>query len=293
MKHSKLRWIAYGLCGLLLVGGTVMTRPKEFDEKALDDYRDAIALEDSIDTGFRGFSMQEIPIRFQEEKHDYVYKEGVLTKEKPWIDSIAATAVDVDGEWQIILPTPDRFQSLVGLAGAVSGDLSAELSREEYIAMIWHEGFHAWQLGDHPAMQRMMEGGADQAEMLKALDGETAKKEWMSAYVRHLEQAMLDTAALTALRQHLEEATTVFSEDELWTLRAMETAEGSARYVENLVLSAQGGEVSEEFYDGKGSEKLYRTGAALCHLLDGIDPEWKASYRFEHSLQETLMSMEE
>lgn len=154
--------IAYVATGVLLAAGSVATAEHGLSSVNKDIYQSALALDVEMQKlGFDGFTLQDRKVRFYDGDCDYVVetdadKQMVVTKETAQLDVFAGTTLEVDGQWQVLLPTYEQFSGLFDTLGTLGSyqqrmqEGAFDFAGSEYddrmhAATIWHEAFHAWQ----------------------------------------------------------------------------------------------------------------------------------------------------
>lgn len=316
----KLFKIAYAALGIGLAAGSILTGEYGLSKVNQEIYERALSLEDDIqELGFPEFSLADYKVRFYNGNCDYVVK-GVqekIKKENAALDIFAGTTVEVDGEYQVLVPTYEKCTSLFGLlntAGTVSQGTSEgtmaftedTYSTNSHTAIIWHEAFHVWQqnrwqqeiealldrvnvtpaesrddiiVSEVDTKQEAVEAFGEEMELLKkAYDAEGVQK------IELIEKAL----AVAGKRKE------ILSESANAMEFYYENLEGSAMYVESQVYHILEGESAwREYYMGefkyvKGSDKYYYMGMLKGALLDQISEGWQEGFCMECGLDELL-----
>ena len=304
--------------GTALLAGWIFTADRGIGSQEKKIYREAVEQQGLVDKlGFSGFRLEEYPVAMYDGKADYVFYQGKIEKRSPVLETFAGTAYPVGDHYEVIVPTLERFDGLLSLAGGVEGMVSGSgYGGEEQIATIWHEGLHAWQmshfqiLGENltPAeMEKELEqsgnenGDSEETLLVKELDQNAEQKKRMKKEMQLLKTAAekkdIDgmKAAILEYREQQEKRQENMSAEALMAEKRCELTEGTAYYVEGNVLKALRGEnvyreryldTLDVFEGGRG--KFYRTGMAKCLILDRLEPDWKTGLDFTESLDELL-----
>jgi len=148
----KVFHILYGAAGVLLASLTLVTGDYRLSETDREIYDRGIELEDDMaKNGFTDFSLSDYKVRFFYGNCDYVVFNEEVKKENAVFDTFVGTAYEIQGEYQVILPTYRNFSrmfSMLNAAQSVSeGEMhfsEAEYSEDAHVATLWHEAFHAW-----------------------------------------------------------------------------------------------------------------------------------------------------
>lgn len=289
------RIIAIALIGVVLVAGVIATGRYGLAEENIAIYKKAVALESADNFGFEGFNLTDYPVAFYDGDKDYVIKwdngEYEISERSPVINSIVATAYPVDEHYEVLTPTVEKMSSLLGLIGG------GTYGTDEHIATLWHEAFHCWQLTNYldniesiPLVavdERIIAENADTNEQAVALFEQQAQ----------LLQSAVETNDIDMIREYivkykeLEQERKALLSDEVNTLEDYYTrVEGTACYIEACVHKTLLPDSFETNYIqtisgySGGSAKYYKTGMAMCMILDNISPEWKNEYDFSKPL---------
>lgn len=324
-KQILLRGTALA-AGAALLAGWILTGTTGISGEDKKIYEEALELQPYVDeAGFRDFKLKDYPVAMYDGKHDYVFYDGKIEKRDPVLETFAGTAYPVGDHFEVIIPTMDRFESLLSLAGGVEGMAGGSgYGKEEQAATIWHEAFHAWQLSRHQILgERMtpedftqeLEADPDQTGeseddlFIKEVDQKKDVKRSLEQEMRLLKKIVTGSAAekgnidevrtaVLEYRKLEDERREKMSEEAADAERRCELTEGTAYYVEGTVLRAEKGndgkmgyqerylETLDQYEDGRG--KYYRIGMAKCLILDQLSPDWKETLDFSKSLDELL-----
>lgn len=287
------RVIVFILVGILLVLGVIATGTYGLSEENIKIYKQAVSLEDENNFGFDGFAITDYPVSFYDGDNDYVIiwenGEYSVTKRGAVMDFIVATAYPVDEHYEVLTPTVEKMSSLLGLLSMGNGSYGAD----EHVATLWHEAFHCYQLTNY--LENI------ESISLVAVDesiiAENADKNEQAVRLFEQQSELLKKAVITddiyKIREYIveykkldEERKTLLS-DEVNSLEDYYTkVEGTACYIEACVYKTLLPDSFDSNYIdnistyGGGSGKYYKTGMAMCMILDTINPEWKDSYDF-------------
>ncbi len=310
--------ILYGIFGMVLATATVLTGSYGLSSQNIEIYKEALNLQDKVDElGFEGFSLADYKVRCYDGSYDYVLSaedgEAVVEKEKSILQAFVGTAYEVEGEYQVIVPSVERFQELlsalsVGSSGDIASFSAEQYGVEEQAATIWHEAMHAWQFTRYEEqIQNIIK-----AEY-SSLDGNLgnvitdyidSNPQVVSLYKQELDclkKAVFATsiddkkAYVLQYRKLEEERRQLLTEDVLSVEDYYENVEGMAYYVESKVYEMEKGwDIYKEQYLNEmqlyteGTHKYYIIGMAKCLLLDEFQNDWKNGFDFTKSLSEIL-----
>ncbi|MDE5873699.1 MAG: hypothetical protein K2H07_07280 [Lachnospiraceae bacterium] len=302
MKKIIIEKISILLIGIVLVIGVILTGNYSLSAEDKECYESAVKLQENIDKiGFKDFKLTDYPIAFCDGKHDYVMipsdSSYCIQKRKPVLDTFAATVYEVNGHYEVIVPTKELMSSFMGVAG------DSEYNQNEQVATIWHESFHCWQFDNFEDNISGLKGGHDfdeegygeelivkecdendkavdlykeETELLKKATMQNDKEEIRRLMLQYKDIQEKRNALLDEMVQKLEDYYT--------------SVEGSACYIEAMCCKYNDIERFESYYMEninlyiKGSSKYYYSGMAQCMILDNLDSTWKASYDFSQPL---------
>lgn len=320
----KLWKIGYAAMGILFAACSIVTGEYGLSKTDREIYDTAVSL-DSGDMGFATFSLRDYKVRFYNGKYDYVVVPGdepeappKIVKEEAVLDVFAGTTIDVDGEYQVLLPTYEQFSRLfevLGTAETVSQGMSEgtmaftedSYSRNSQAATIWHEAFHAWQYtnwqeGIDALTERMRLSAEESREdiIVREVDSdqemvttfEQEMKLFMEAYEETVperkKEKIKQVLELAGQREkHLSDSVNAME-------YFLENLEGSAMYVEGMAYRKLEGEAAfkeyylDDFSYENGSGKYYHLGMLKCLLLDEMLPGWQSRFAADYGLDELL-----
>ena len=324
----KIWRIMYMAAGVLLAAGSAATAERGLSKVNRDIYQEALALDEEMQTlGFDGFSLRGRKVRFYDGSCDYVVEtdadnQMIVTKEKAQLDVFAGTTLEVDGQWQVLLPTYEQFSGFFNALGTL-GSYQQGMQEGQFdfgqsgyddrmhAATIWHEAFHAWQSENWREGMNILSGQVqnesgnpvdiivreadsnqelaalfteEMEQLMRAYDAQnlTEKKEWAAGA---LETAKKRSAKLSDEAKAME--------------YYFENYEGSARYVESMAYKALAGDEAwrevylKDFQYENGSEKYYHMGMLKCVLLDQLTDGWQQGFSDEAGLDELLRDLVE
>lgn len=309
--------ILYGAAGVFLAAATVLTGDYGLSKTDMEIYERAVGLEnDMSENGFLDFSPSDYKIRFFNGDCDYVVANSEVTKEDAAFETFVGTAYEIDGEYQVILPTYENFSELFSMLDSAQhisdGELQfgeADYSEDAHAATLWHEAFHAWQLTNWAdevaargeAADISEEGGYEQI-VVNEVDSDPEYVLSFSQEMELLQKAYESDDAEEKCRL-IREALALSAEMEqgmsaqaAYAARYFETLEGSARYVEAQAYRLLAGETAwsetymGEFTYSNGAGKYYAMGMLKCLLLDQLAPDWKDDFTALADLDEFLQT---
>ncbi len=287
--------IIFVLIGIMLVTGVIATGTYGLSEEDIEIYERAVSIED--DFGFDGFAITDYPVSFYDGDNDYVVVwengEYSINKRNPVMDFIVATAYPVDEHYEVLTPTIEKMSSLLGLLSMGNGSYGAY----EHVTTLWHEAFHCYQLTNYlenieniPLVavdESLIAENADtneQAVRLFEQKSELLKKTVKTDDIDKIREYIVEYKKLD------EERKTLLSDDVNSVEEYYTRIEGTACYIEACVYKSLLPDSFEDNYIeaiseyGGGSGKYYKTGMAMCMILDTVNPEWKNGYDFSEPL---------
>lgn len=313
----KIFHMLYGAAGVLLAAATVLTGNYGLSKKDMEIYDRAVGIEDAMaENGFCDFSPSDYKIRFFNGSCDYVVTEGEVAKEDAAFGTFVGTAYEIDGEYQVVLPTYENFSELFTMLNSVQSVSDGEMhfgeanySGDAHAATLWHEAFHAWQLTNWAdevfargeAADISEEGGYERI-VVNEVDSDSEYVLSFSQEMELLQKAYESddteekcrlTREALALAVEMEQG---MSAQAAYVTQYFQTLEGSARYVEAQAYRLLAGEEAwSETYMGdfnysNGAGKYYAMGMLKCLLLDQLAPEWKDDFTATADLDEFLQA---
>lgn len=304
-----LKRLLYLIPGLVLAISLYMLSNQSLSQTDLTIYQSALDLQDQM-TSFTDFQLSDYPVRYFDGNKDYVLSQGEIRPDKPYFKALAATAVEINGEYQIILPTIDRMTNTLSL---LSLGQDAEMSYDSHAlqsATLWHEGFHCYQLTN-------FEENLDRFFPDRPIDNDN----FLSQEIDHSDELLTGYQAAEmildqAIESQTESQTKQLAGDFLQKYHTRrqdltdqakifesfyEMIEGTAQYIESQAYLELAGPAAYKTYyfdsspeNDRGMAKYYRMGRKICLLLDKVSPGWSENYHFEQSLVSVLeQSLEE
>ncbi len=307
MKDLKLNWkyVVYIIVGIVLVILAIVTGTSGLSKTDREIYEKAIEVNQSVNgLGFTDFDISKYKVRFFDGDNDYVVSGEGIEKEDPALETFVGTTVEVEGEFQVLLPTYDKFSQMftaLSTAGNLTeGNFSfgeSDYNKNSHIATLCHEAFHTWQFAEG---FEKIEGMAKQAGITEdmsyseiILNEVDSNKELVLLFEQEMELLFqaLEQDNIEQKKELVEQVLNLHSKrDALLSPQAVfieqyyETIEGSARYVEACIYK----ELEEQqkwsqtymapFSYENGSGKYYEMGMLKCMILDQLAPEWKESF---------------
>ncbi len=280
--------------GLLLLTGFFGTSKQALSERNVAIYEKTLSLEDTIDTGFSGYVFSAVPVRFFAGDADYVRKGDTFVKQKPLFQVLAATALLHEGNYTLIVPTVEMMEGVFSLLSPPDTQYTDTL----HAAVLWHEGFHAYQLENYENQVTALPGcGAEDSAFQPADANEAARALFMDG-LKALHQAVNEEdpqkirTYVKTFVQLAEERDALLPEETQAAERFKETVEGTAYFVEMRATEAMGEDISAytdlpAFYTN-GPGKYYNSGRMMWMILNKLDPVRMESYDFSLPLR-TIM----
>lgn len=304
----KLFKIGYGLTGLILLICTVITGSYGLSKVNQEIYKKAISLETDMEKmGFPEFFLADYKVRFYNGDCDYVVKGEDIVKQDALLDVFVGTTIEAEGEYQVLLPTYEKFSALFDLldaAGTVSQGMSEgsmvftqnTYNENAHAASIWHEAFHAWQASrwqdDIDALMRRVNLGEEENRediIVREADADTKAAALFREEMEFLKKAYHEEGeekkeyVLKALSL-ADNRRKILSDSANAMEFYLENLEGSARYVESLAYRILEGEKAwqnhylGEFHYEEGSSKYYYVGMLKGLLLDQTAEGWQRKF---------------
>lgn len=261
--------------GIVLSLATIMTGSKSLSDSNIENYKRAAELQDEMAARtFSGYHMTDYPVAFFDGTYDYVVTGGAqerninIERRKPVIGSFVGTAYEVEGHYEILLPTVEQFSGMVDVLSAVQTfteekntlDDEVGYSDEEHIATIFHEGFHAWQMSNF------------EKEMEECLQGRSFLDDNFGESL--IVEKVDHNPVIVAYYERIE-GTAFYIESKAYEMLKSEE-EYRAKYVEPIN------------HYSNGTHKYYSMGMAKCCILDKLCSDWRDTYTFSESLTEML-----
>lgn len=265
--------LIYLIIGLILVVGIYSTRIDTVDNDtlALIEMAREIDLEQEL---WPGYKLSEYPIDINYGKVEFKYDNGEVTKQKPTLEVLAFTAYPEEGGPVIkILP-----KSMLGQVVNIMGNKSKKDIENYYISTLFHEGFHAFQIGndaiDYDEDEDLYE---EFNNILYRLDND---EKYHNLWIEE-ENSLLDyfendnkelwikshNRRVKYLKEVLGNDFDFYMEME----NERERIEGTAKYIEDKILEMMTGLFTKIHINGsysKGVSKFYITGGLKCLILD-------------------------
>ena len=315
MKYLMAK-VLYGAVGILLAAACIYTGEKKLSQTDRQIYEKACSLEQDMETlGFPGFSVRDYSVRYYDGDCDYVITPSAdtytVTREKPELDTFAGTIVEVGKEYQVVLPTYEKFKNFfaaLDTAGSLQQQKEAgekvfaldSYSKETQATVIWHEAFHAWQQ-ENGLDQAYELGQENREEIIKKVDKDSVQKKAFTEEMKYLQNAYESTDMETKKKQikkalELQKKRETALSDQVCAAEGfLQNLEGSARYVECAAYRKLAGDEAwkkqflQAFSYADGSEKYYDMGMYKCMLLDQCLPGWQKQFKTTPDLDGLLL----
>ena len=323
---KKAGKIIYMGIGIGLLAATLLTGQYGLSEEDIATYMEAVELQEEMEkVGFPEFHLTDYPVAFFDGNYDYVITANEelydIQRRQPVVDTFVGTAYPVDDHYEVLMPTLEKFQDMIGIlssgqqAEALSnGDETAlesvEYGKKEQIAVMWHEVFHCYQSTYYmEEIENLLQGhdfsegdlGDGEGMIVEEVDGNAQVQAYLEQELKLLEQAAvcedIDTLKGLILEyKELEQKRQALLEERVLVLEEYyKTLEGSAYYVEGCVYRNlySEAEFQAEYVDNideysNGSGKYYAMGMAECMIMDKLDENWKMEYDYSEELIETI-----
>ncbi len=292
MKNKTIGMIIYFITGAALLTAGFTTTERGLKEDDRKEYERVIEDRKELgDLGFTGFSPLDYKTAFSNGEKDFVldYRNGEMeiTEREAVYEGLVGSIYQNGDEYEVVVPVYETW--------------IATGANEQLSAVIWHESFHAYQNSYFHLTENSADNGLSETELAERIDRNPEKR---SLYEKELEilgrvadadktcdfrKTALEYLNIAEKRDELLSADEKISED------FYELSEGSAYYVESMVVRYENGDaVYEDNYlknaasYSEGNSKYYHHGMLQCMLLDGLDPDWKSDFAFDCSLDEVI-----
>lgn len=301
--------IVYGFIGIILVVLLICFSNTGLPEINQALYNKAYRFSDRVtEEIWPGYDFKSYPVAIRKGNTDYVFHADEFSKREAALPIIAATAYKHDGEIIIFMPSKADMDFLGQIAEGLSESQEQffitgftldkkGISDNRYIAILFHEGLHAYQLENfEDNLFNSLWGGADEnEEVLRLVDTDAAIK---NLYARENE-ALADLVQLqdsgelkgkisrylTIREERMQAFRQKFGDEKTNLLMVLENyyekVEGTARYTEAQVAKLLGDDdLYREYIQNlqvnmDGKEKYYRSGMAMCLIFDELNTPWK------------------
>lgn len=301
--------IVYAIIGIILAAGVLITSLAGLSEKDRELYEAARSLEDGrSDIIWPGLGISDYPVALRKGNTEYVLFNGNVEKRRPVLPVIACTAYPAGDAINVFMPCKSVMDSLgqivegfsSGTENFLIGQFSIEskrMSDNQYVAVLYHETMHAFQLSRYEDRIAEMAGWeeADIEEMISELESDPAIQ---ALYRKQTELLYKMTVVDTGLpdeddiREYIKTREETLEEICLKAgkqkgsmigayIDVTELLEGTARYAEaKTALALNDSGLYDQYLSSlqetlPGREKYYRSGMGICMLLDRVSPGWK------------------
>lgn len=293
--------ICAAIVGIGLLAGFFATAPNGLSAENVEVYTTAVGLEKKDGNfGFENFFLSDYPVAFYDGDNDYRITsqngECCVTKRPPVINSIVATAYEVNGEFEVLSPTIEKMSSFMALidTGMV------EYTVERHAVVLWHEAFHCYQMSNYSGFIKNICSEIDEQIIVVQADGNSRAVELFKMQAQLLE-ASVRTNDIEKIRENMikykqadEERRQLLSESVTALENYYTIVEGTACYVEACAYKKLLPEsYDEEYIDAisrysNGSSRYYHIGMAQCVILEKLAPGRLSGYTFSKPIIELV-----
>ncbi|MBD5481971.1 MAG: hypothetical protein HDR15_05490 [Lachnospiraceae bacterium] len=295
------RIICAAIVGIGLLAGFFATGTYGLSAANVEVYTMAVGLEKKDGNfGFENFFLTDYPVAFYDGDKDYriTSKNGEysVTKRSPVINSIVATAYEVNGEFEVLSPTIEKMSSFISLMNTGMSEYTAE----HHAVVIWHEAFHCYQMSGFSGFIDNICSEIDEQIIVVQVDGNSRAVELLKMQMQLLEESV-KTNDIDIIRENMvkykqadEERRELLSESVTALENYYTIVEGTACYVESCAYK----ELMPESYDEEyisaiscyysGSSKYYYIGMAQCMILEKLAPGRLGGYTFSKPIIELI-----
>lgn len=299
-----MKKIAFLSIGVIMIVGTIFYRNWSISQDNKYIFNKAVEIENQVEKKWSGFNLRKYPMVFRDETKEEVFYDGEIYKRKPSFETFACTASYVQGEMNVFVLSRKQMDSLAEIAEGLNNEnefLNKQfgfgekaLSDNMYLAILYHEAFHAYQqekisfrdidfdfnegiriINQIDKDQEIKElYNKERLAMLQAV--KHGNKENIQEYIDEINKHRDERL------KHLEK---IFSSKEynnlVKTEDFLETFEGTARFIELEVGRVLKDEKLVERHINtlkeysSGREKYYRRGMAISCILEIKSKTWK------------------
>lgn len=324
----KLFKIIYGAAGILILALCLFFGFRGLDQKEKELYQRAYELSGEVEESiWNGYSFKKYPVAVRKGEREYVLQGSDEYQRRAVLPIIAATAYKVEGELNVFIPSKADLESLgeivEGLAKGedalfISGfSLNRQsLSDNKYIAVLYHEGFHAFQMDNYSRdLFKSMPDDEEETRLLKIVSSiemdnylkglYDKEREIMFSIINAKDESTIKEEIkkfVDVRRERVQALTNKYGKSDIDSLLKLEDyyekVEGTARYTEIKVAEIlEDDSLYQEYLNSlqesaSGKEKYYRSGMGICLILDKLDTGWKKHiFSGTDSMYNTLISL--
>jgi len=223
---------------------------------------------------WQGFNPLEIPLAIFDGEHSYLWRHPCPPETFEHLTAHPKVTV-MRGRYTDLTAHSHMNIAGVDTATILYDPLDAETTPLEWSALITHEAFHVYHektfKQNHADEADLLLYPVDNAALLKLRRMETyALREALRATNKQ-EKIAWAAKTLKVRRQRFEMMETAFANYE----RSTELREGTAFYIENKVNGKVLDLPVEGFAATRVRQRCYKTGAALCALLETFTNDWQ------------------
>lgn len=314
MKKFK---IIYSIIGVVLVVLIIVTGNRTLSQKNIDLYDRAESMVEDIDNEvWSNFNIKDYPTAIRKNNTEYVFFHGNINRREAVLPVIACTSYPVDNVYNILMPCYEDMNLIGNIVEGISdgtalvksefGFSNNSISENEYIAFMYHEGFHAYQLSNYK--DKLFNSFIDDIETYNKKDdisnmGDVISKIDKNTSLLNLyknENKLLYNALqaeskdevlsyiekyIASRNKRIEILKKSLSTNDFKSLmdaeKYYELIEGTAKYVEYKTLEVlNDNDMCKKYIVGlsdiqKGDGKYYMSGMAMCLILENLDEGWK------------------
>ncbi|WDV44597.1 hypothetical protein PV797_13865 [Clostridiaceae bacterium M8S5] len=176
----------YFIVGVLLVISCFVTSNKGLDKKNYELYKYSKEIESIVEEKvWKGLRISDYPVAIKAQDMEYVFYNEEIKKRKEILPVLAATAYRVDGKMNVLVPSYDELGNVKEFVEGIGdeskmiknsfGFSESNMTDEEYIAILYHEAFHAYQFTHFKKLEET-EIKLDEALMIKIKQDEVLSK---------------------------------------------------------------------------------------------------------------------
>lgn len=305
----KKFFIGYGIIGILIISILIYFQTKGLSDKTIKLYQQGIELSEEVERNiWKDFNLEDYPVAIRQRDIEYVFDKNSKTKRKPALPIVACTAFPVEGEVNVFMLSKEELDTLGEFAEGIGdgekyiinqiGINKDKMMDEQYLAILYHEGLHAYQLTyyEDKLMSIFNEQyrEIDEKEILNRID----KEPILSYYQKEVEllyeavttesndeAIFLGKEYINRRQDRIEYLEKEWSAEEVEVLKEQEhfyeLTEGTAKYMEEQILvKLEKEDLVQKYLESikglpKQKQKYYNSGMGICLLLDRLNITWK------------------
>jgi hypothetical protein len=298
--------IIYTSIGVLLIILLIFTNSMKLPERNKELYEKACDIQNNMQKKtWEELSVRNYPVAIRKENKEYVFYNGEVKKRKSVLPVYVCSIFPVNNEINVLIPAFDEMNEIGNIVEGLSdgnkllksqfGFNNNSISENNYISVLYHEAFHAYQFTNYEVMINKMADFDNADKVIEKLDNNDSfknlyKKEGEILYLAINEKEKDKVVNyigkyIAARNKRTEILKGKLSNQDFKTLVTAENyyelIEGTAAYVQlktdeelkDMGLYKQNIDKLKEF-SGK-TQKYYKSGMAMCIILDKLDNSWK------------------